>query len=177
MLKHSIPCTCDHENTSRREFLKNASLAGLAFTGLPQVASSAAGDAHHEKEILRNKTVQSGKAKRITLLHTADIHGQLYTHDEFFWENDKPVYKKRGGFAVLKTMLQTLKAQNPSNTLIVDGGDCFQGSGVAALSKGSAIIPLINNIGYDLVLPGNWEVVYGKEMMRKDLGAYDAQKI
>ena len=177
MHKHSLSCICHHENNSRREFLKNASLAGLAFTGLPQVAGAASGDDHHEKEMLRNKAVQNGKAKRITLLHTADIHGQLYTHDEFFWENDKPVYKKRGGFAVLKTMLHTLKAQNPSNTLIVDGGDCFQGSGVAALSKGSAIIPLINNIGYDLVLPGNWEVVYGKEMMRKDLGAYDAQKI
>jgi 2',3'-cyclic-nucleotide 2'-phosphodiesterase (5'-nucleotidase family) len=45
------------------------------------------------------------------------------------------------------------------------------------LSKGQAIIPLINNIGYDLVLPGNWEVVYGKEMMQKDLGGYNADKI
>jgi 2',3'-cyclic-nucleotide 2'-phosphodiesterase (5'-nucleotidase family) len=27
------------------------------------------------------------------------------------------------------------------------------------------------------VLPGNWEVVYGKEMMRKDLGSYNAHKI
>ncbi len=177
MQKHLLSCTCQHEETSRREFLKNASLAGLAFTGLPQIAGAAAGDEYHEKEMFRNKTVQRGKAKRITLLHTADIHGQLYTHDEFFWENNKPVFKKRGGFAVLKTMLRTLKAQNPLNTLIIDGGDCFQGSGVAALSKGSAIIPLINNIGYDLVLPGNWEVVYGKEMMQKDLGAYHAQKI
>jgi len=73
--------------------------------------------------------------------------------------------------------LQTLKRQNPDKTLIIDGGDCFQGGGVAALSEGRAIIPLINNIGYDLMLPGNWEVVYGKEMMQKDLGAYDGQKI
>ena len=79
--------------------------------------------------------------------------------------------------AVLKTMLHNLKAANPANTLIIDAGDCFQGSGVAALTKGEAIIPLINNIGYDLVLPGNWEVVYGKEIMRKDLGAYTAAKI
>ena len=27
------------------------------------------------------------------------------------------------------------------------------------------------------MLPGNWEVVYGKEMMQQDLGGYDAQKI
>lgn len=45
------------------------------------------------------------------------------------------------------------------------------------MSEGQAIVPLINNIGYDLMLPGNWEVVYGKEMMQKDLGAYDGQKI
>jgi 2',3'-cyclic-nucleotide 2'-phosphodiesterase (5'-nucleotidase family) len=115
--------------------------------------------------------------KRISILHTADIHAQLYTHDEFFWENNGPVYKKRGGMAVLKTMLNTLRNENPGRTLLVDGGDCFQGSGVAALSEGRAIVPLINNIGYDLMLPGNWEVVYGKEMMQKDLGAYDAQKI
>ena len=170
----SISCTCDN---TRRTFIKNAGLAGLAFSGLPQVASAITGDEHHEKEILKNKAVLNGKAKHITFLHTADIHAQLYTHDEFFWENGREVYKKRGGFAVLKTMLHTLKAQNPENTLIIDGGDCFQGGAVAALSEGQAIVPLINNIGYDLVLPGNWEVVYGKEMMRKDMGNYHAQKV
>jgi 2',3'-cyclic-nucleotide 2'-phosphodiesterase (5'-nucleotidase family) len=35
----------------------------------------------------------------------------------------------------------------------------------------------MDRVGYDLVLPGNWEVVYGKEMMLKDLGAYKADKI
>ena len=165
-------------NSSRRNFIRNtAGLAGLAFAGLPQIGGAASGDAQHEKEITKTNAVRNGKAQHITLLHTADIHAQLYTHDEFFWENGKPVYKKRGGLAVLKTMLLDLKKQNAGNTLIIDGGDCFQGGGVAALSKGQAIIPLINNIGYDLVLPGNWEVVYGKEMMQKDLGGYNADKI
>jgi sulfur-oxidizing protein SoxB len=152
-------------------------MASLAFAGLPQIAGAITGDANGEASLSKSATVQNAKAQIITLLHTADIHGQLYTHDEFFWENGKPVYKKRGGFSVLKTMLRSLKAKNPAHTLIIDGGDCFQGSGVAALSKGQAIIPLINNIGYDLVLPGNWEVVYGKEMMQKDLAGYTAQKI
>jgi 2',3'-cyclic-nucleotide 2'-phosphodiesterase (5'-nucleotidase family) len=74
-------------------------------------------------------------------------------------------------------MIQTLKAENPLNTLVIDGGDCFQGGGVAALSQGKAIVPLMNNIGYDLMLPGNWEVVYGKDMMMRDLGAYTGAKI
>ena len=69
----------------------------------------------HEKEIAKSKVVQNGKAQHITLLHTADIHAQLYTHDEFFWENGKAVYKKRGGLAVLKTMLLDLKKQNAGN--------------------------------------------------------------
>ncbi|HEY0898996.1 MAG TPA: 5'-nucleotidase C-terminal domain-containing protein [Sphingobacteriaceae bacterium] len=173
MTQNLNTCSC----SSRRDFIKTAGMAGLAFSGLPQVASALPEDDHHLQEILKSRTLAEGKARRITLLHTGDIHSQLDTHDEFFWENGKPVYKKRGGFAVLKTMLQTLKAQNPENTLIIDGGDCFQGGGVASLSEGQAIVPLINNIGYDLILPGNWEVVYGKEMMRKDLGNYQAQKI
>lgn len=143
----------------------------------PSLANAVAGDAYNDRSIFSNKAVQNGKAKVITLLHTSDIHAQLHTHDEFFFENGKVVYKKRGGFAVLKTMLQELKSKNPDNTLIIDGGDCFQGGGVAALTEGKGIVPLINNIGYDLILPGNWEVVYGKEAMWKDLGGYNSTKI
>ena len=113
----------------------------------------------------RSRAVQNGKARRFTILHTADIHAQLHTHDEFFFENQRAVFRKRGGFGVLKTMIDTLRAENPSNTVLIDGGDCFQGGGVAALSEGRALVPLMDRIGYDLVLPGNWEVIYGKEMM------------
>ena len=74
----------------------------------------------------------------------------------------KPVYKKRGGFATLQTALNDLRKLNPLNTLVVDGGDCFQGSAIASLTMGQAIVPLVNKMNYDLVLPGNWEVVYGK---------------
>lgn len=74
-------------------------------------------------------------------------------------------------------MIQHLRTQNPTNTMLIDGGDCFQGGGVAALSEGRAIVPLMNNIGYDLMLPGNWEVVYGKEMMMKDMFAYNSAKV
>jgi S-sulfosulfanyl-L-cysteine sulfohydrolase len=169
-------CGCTH-NDSRRDFIKNLSMTGAALTGIPAVAGAITSDPVREREWLRSNVLKEGKAKKITILHTADIHSQLNTHDEFFWENGGPVYKKRGGFAVLKTMLNTLRNENPGNTLIIDGGDCFQGGGVAALSEGRAIIPLINNIGYDLMLPGNWEVVYGKEMMQRDLGGYDAQKV
>jgi 2',3'-cyclic-nucleotide 2'-phosphodiesterase (5'-nucleotidase family) len=167
---------CQNHN-DRRDFLKNISLATIGMAGIPQIASASVNELSDEKAWKRSSVLTQGKANRITLLHTADIHAQLYTHDEFFWENGKAVYRKLGGFPVLKTMLRALKAENPSNTLIIDGGDCFQGSAVASLTEGKAIVPLINNIDYDLMLPGNWEVVYGKEMLMKDMGGYSGQKI
>jgi hypothetical protein len=160
-------CSCNnqHSGEDRRKFLKNISLGGALLTGVPQLASAFERTDSLFTASNKSNSVDLGKAQKITLLHTADIHAQLYTHDEFFLENNKAVYKKRGGFAVLKTMLDDLRRKNPTNTLLIDGGDCFQGGGVAALSEGRAIVPLINHIDYDLVLPGNWEVVYGKEMM------------
>lgn len=169
---------------SRREFLKKASGMGLALgAGAGLISPLAASALNNEDaaglswEMANSQSVKSGKASRLTLLHTADIHSQLLIHDEFFIANGKPVYKKRGGFATLKTMVNELRKQNPENTLVIDGGDCFQGGGVAALTEGRAIVPLMNNIGYDLMLPGNWEVVYGKEMMMQDMFAYRGPKV
>ena len=169
---------------SRREFFRNAGKLGLGIGiggGLisPLAASALESDesAYKAQAISNSKALQNGKTQTLTLLHTADIHSQLEIHDEFFIENKKPVYKKRGGLATLKTMINELRDQNPANTLVIDGGDCFQGSGIAALTEGKAIIPLMNNIGYDIMLPGNWEVVYGKEMMMKDMFAYSGVKV
>ena len=169
---------------SRREFLKKASGMGLTLgVGAGLISPLAASALNNEdaaglsKEMAGSSAVRSGKASRLTLLHTADIHSQLLIHDEFFIEQGKPVYKKRGGFATLKTMINELRKQNPENTLVMDGGDCFQGGGVAALTEGKAIVPLMNNIGYDLMLPGNWEVVYGKEIMMQDMFAYHGPKV
>ncbi len=161
---------------SRREFIKYGGM-GLLGAKMSPALTYWLQDAGKLKEMTNNAAVKNGKAQHFTILHTADIHGQLDIHDEFFWEDNKDVYKKRGGFATLKTMLNQLRAMNPGNTLLVDGGDCFQGSGIAALTQGQALMPLINNIKYDMVLPGNWEVVYGKKMMVKDMNDYTAVKI
>ena len=164
------------QGNDRREFLKSAGLMSIGLGLSPSVSYWLQGKGS-VSEMTNNSAIANGKAQRITILHTSDIHGQLDIHDEFFWENGKAVFKKRGGFATLKTMLDKLRKENPGNTLVVDGGDCFQGSAVAALSKGQAIIPLVNKMNYDLVLPGNWEVVYGKQMMLKDLNSYTAVKV
>ena len=169
---------------SRREFLRTAGKLGLGIGiggGLisPLAAAAIHSDESEDKarSIEKSGAIRNGKAQVLTLLHTADIHSQLDIHDEFFIENGKPVYKKRGGFATLKTMINSWRNKNPQNTLVIDGGDCFQGSGIAALTEGAAIIPLMNNIGYDIMLPGNWEVVYGKKVMLEDMFAYKGVKV
>ncbi len=179
---HPAQCSCcntEERNTgsNRRDFLKTAGTAGFGFAFGTLAAGSLSSCGTEPGKMASSAAVRNGKAQKFTILQTADIHGQLMEHDEFFWEQGKAVYKRRGGMATLKTMLNTLRNENPGNTLLVDGGDCFQGSGVAALTQGRALVPLINNIGYDLMLPGNWEVVYGKENMMKDLGGYNAAKV
>ncbi|TRZ42972.1 bifunctional metallophosphatase/5'-nucleotidase [Robertkochia solimangrovi] len=114
---------------------------------------------------------------RISILQTADIHGQLDPHPELFWENEQIVYKERGGLASIKTLFEREREANPGRTLIVDGGDLIQGSGYATLSEGRIFPEIINNLGYDVIIPGNWEVVYGKEIMLEIMNAYDTDVI
>ncbi len=114
---------------------------------------------------------------RITILQTADIHGQLDTHPELFWENEKVVFKNRGGLANIKTLFDQERVKNPNRTIIVDGGDLIQGSGYTALSEGKVMPDIIKNLGYDVIIPGNWEVVYGKDIMMNVMKGYDTQVI
>lgn len=159
--------------SSRRAFVRDIGRLGV---GLAAVAMRSVHSAAAAADIAQDRILRSGRA-HITILHTTDIHAQLDVHDEFFWEDGKAVFKRRGGFATLRTMIDALRRENPGNTLLVDGGDLVQGSGVASLSKGQAIVPLVNAMQYDLMLPGNWEVVYGKDMMIADLNGYSAAKV
>ncbi|HEV7231332.1 MAG TPA: metallophosphoesterase, partial [Bacteroidia bacterium] len=181
-------CSCPKQNIenegqeksahdqSRRDFIRYSGIAGIGL-GLGPALPWWLQDKGKSDELRQSSVLKNGKAQRITILHTSDIHGQLDIHDEFFWENEKAVFKKRGGFATLQTLIKELRKQNPGNTLLVDGGDCFQGSGIASLTQGRALMPLINQMKYDLVLPGNWEVMFGKKVLLEDMNGYAAAKV
>jgi sulfur-oxidizing protein SoxB len=166
----------ERHRRDRRDFLRWCGSVGIGAGLGPAIAFWLQGRADAAAQA-RSAAVQAGKAQRITILHTTDIHAQLEIHDEFFYEQGRAVFRRRGGFATLCTMIDSLRRDNPENTLVVDGGDCFQGSAVAALSRGEALVPLVNRVRYDLVLPGNWEVAYGKEMLIKNLQGYSAAKV
>jgi 2',3'-cyclic-nucleotide 2'-phosphodiesterase (5'-nucleotidase family) len=160
---------------SRRQFLKKSAWAGLGTGLIGLSATTASGQSQNDLNTLR---VNNDQEKAFfTILYTSDIHAQLRTHDEFFWENQQGVYRKRGGMAVLKTMIEYFRKKNPGQTLLIDGGDYFHGSAIASLTEGEALIPILNAFNYDLILPGNWEVVYKKKKMLYDMGHSNAAKI
>jgi S-sulfosulfanyl-L-cysteine sulfohydrolase len=125
------------------------------------------------------QTLEKGKTadntngvETITILQTADIHGQLMPHQEMFVENGKFVFKERGGMAHIQTLFKQVKTENPGGTVIVDGGDLIQGSAIAAMSEGDAIAPVIKAMDYDFLIPGNWEVIFGSQKMRSIMESY-----
>jgi 2',3'-cyclic-nucleotide 2'-phosphodiesterase (5'-nucleotidase family) len=173
-MEKNKPDHAENTNNDRRDFLKKSAMVGLAAVLNPVTNFAAGTQVFQENQTV---PVSDQGTQTITVLITTDIHSQLNTHDEFFWENNQAVYKKRGGMAVLKTMIDTLRKGNPNNTILYDGGDFFHGHAIASLTEGEALIPIFNKMGYDLMLPGNWEVVYKKKKMLFDMGHANAAKI
>lgn len=151
---------------SRRQFIQASLLAGLVAEN-----STVLPEAKHEAPSI---PTQNGI---ITLLQTTDVHCQLHAHDELFWENKQLTFRKAGGYAHLATAIDLIRKQNPDNTFVMDTGDMFQGSMLSVKTSGQAFVPLLNAMGYDLYLPGNWEVVYYKQNMQKLMGGLMAPKI
>lgn len=112
------------------------------------------------------------QTKKVTILQIADIHSYLNPHEELFVENENIVFRKAGGLAHIKTLVNQIKNQNPEGTLLIDGGDFYQGSGESVLSQGSIFPKVVKAMDYDLLIPGNWEVIYGKEIMMDLMNQY-----
>ncbi len=160
---------------NRRKFLRNTLLTGLGANLSPLALTASAPENEHSRTGFgtESPTPSSGT---ITLLQTTDVHCQVHPHDELFWENDQMVFRKTAGYAHIATLFDKIRKSNP-NTFIVDTGDMFQGSELSVKTTGKAISPILNSMGYDLYLPGNWEVVYYKKNMQTLLGGLDAPKV
>ncbi len=158
---------------SRRNFLKNTIL-GTAAAVTPSI-SFAKNDSQHIDNEHFDKDEKITK-NVISLLQTTDVHCQIHPHDELFWENEQITFRKTAGYAQLATVFDGIKKKNP-DTFIVDTGDMFQGSMLSVKTTGDAYIEILNALGYDLYLPGNWEVIYYKKKMQRLLGALNAPKV
>jgi sulfur-oxidizing protein SoxB len=165
-------------SSDRRKFLKNSLLTGLA-AGLAPLAltgKTLLPETEHPDNTSGSEEDLAPLNGTLTLLQTTDVHCQIHPHDELFWENGKAVFRKTAGYAHVATLFDKVRKSNP-NTYIIDTGDMFQGSELSVKTTGKAITPILNAMGYDLYLPGNWEVVYYKKAMQTLLGGLDAPKV
>lgn len=158
-------------NNNRRKFLKKLGIIGLGAAVVPPLSVIAKKNEDSISNSLDHKDITS-----VSILQTTDVHCQIHPHDELFWENNKAVFRKTGGYAYMASMLEQLKKKNP-NSYIIDTGDMFQGSELSVKTTGKAFVPILNAMNYDLFLPGNWEVIYGKKNMQNLMGSLNAPKI
>jgi S-sulfosulfanyl-L-cysteine sulfohydrolase len=161
--------------SNRRDFLKKIGVVGAGAGLIPSVAFSETKKESLESNIGKNESNPSKFT--LSILQTTDVHCQIHPHDELFWENEKAVFRKTGGYSHLATYLKQEKAKAPQNTFIVDTGDMFQGSELSVKTLGKAMVPILNSMNYDLYLPGNWEVIYYKKAMQQLLGRLNAPKV
>ncbi len=91
-----------------------------------------------------------------------------YTYLDF--ERAARQYGKVGGFAHLATLVQQLRASRPGS-LLLDGGDTWQGSATALWTNAQDMVDACKLLGVD-IMTGHWEFTYGmervKEIIEKD---------
>ena len=68
-------------------------------------------------------------------------------------------YGKIGGFAHLATLVKRLRAGRPGS-LLLDGGDTWQGSATALWTKGQDMVDACKLLGVD-IMAGHWEFTLG----------------
>ena len=159
---------------NRRSFLKKIGAAGTV-AGVSSLTPLLA-NALPSEMTNSNTAFEKDKTYTLDILQTTDVHCQVHPHDELFWENDKAVFRRTGGYPQMATYFKKARKSNP-DTFIIDTGDMFQGSELSVKTTGKPLVPVLNQLGYDLYLPGNWEVIYGKRNMQTLLGALDAPKV
>ncbi len=90
--------------------------------------------------------------------NTREAHAYTYLN----FEKAAREYGKIGGFAHLATLVKKLRAEAPSGrSLLLDGGDTWQGSATSLWTRGKDMVEATNLLGVD-AMTGHWEFTYGE---------------
>lgn len=134
-------CTGQGDTGSVSENTESTEPAAMGETGQETPDNNAATDSP-----AANIPAAAGSGD-IVILYTSDVHCAI---DSGF------------GYAGLYQLRETLEL-NGDHTILVDNGDAVQGASVGTLTRGGAIIDLMNEVGYDIAIPGNHEFDYGMD--------------
>lgn len=98
-----------------------------------------------------------GLDEDIVVLYTNDVHCGI---DDYL------------GYKSLAAVKSALELQG-KHVVLVDAGDAVQGDTIGTLSKGSYIIDIMNELKYDVAIPGNHEFDYGMDQFNANVKAAD----
>ena len=84
-------------------------------------------------------------------------------------------YGHMGGFAHMKTLIDRLRSEaGTGNSVLLDGGDLWQGSGLADAMQGADMVEVGNLLGIE-VMTGHWEFTYGEKVLRQNLDGFKGE--
>ena len=125
-----------------------------------------------------DKITFAADTESVRIITTNDIHTYLkplyyrYLDDIKPWGtvsregdyiNKAKIEGKIGGMAYVATMIKKLRAEKPGKNLLLDAGDTWHGGGISFLDNGVSMVKVMNAIGYDAMVPGNWEFFYNND--------------
>ncbi len=93
----------------------------------------------------------------ITILHTNDMHGRILPEDD----GGRSI-----GLPEIAAAVKAVRQVNP-NTLLVDAGDTLHGMPEINISRGENMVTLLNETGYDCMVPGNHDYNYGSKRLEE----------
>jgi len=98
-----------------------------------------------------------------------------FTHLDF--AEMAAIYGKMGGFAHLATLIKQIRqTRAPGNTLLLDGGDSWQGSATALWTKGQDMVDASNLLGVD-IMTGHWEFTHGSRQVLDNIARFQGEFI
>ena len=111
----------------------------------------------------------------LTILHTNDFHARfepISKYDGPCSAEDNGEGKCFGGSARLMTAITEARSRS-NNSILVDGGDQFQGTLFYTYYKGALAAEMMNQMGYDAMTVGNHEFDDGPEVLRGFMDAVE----
>ncbi|KMK68886.1 bifunctional UDP-sugar hydrolase/5'-nucleotidase [Puniceibacterium sp. IMCC21224] len=111
----------------------------------------------------------------LTILHTNDFHARfepISKYDSGCSAEDNTAGECFGGSARLVTAIEAARARS-NNSILVDGGDQFQGTLFYTYYKGKLAAEMMNKMGYTAMTVGNHEFDDGPEVLRGFMDALD----